>query len=77
MSNVSVSVIMLGHAVLGENGITVREQQNILNESTLAELIACKLILEQYHAEDLYAMTLVMLFIRIKERAIVRHIHAA
>jgi len=73
----STTVIIIGRALLGEDDITVKEQITIIQGATLAELRAAKIILEQYHTDNLYASVLVDIQIRIKERAIIRPLAVA
>lgn len=65
MQNISNNVISIGRAVLGLDSMTIRAKYALLSQASLAELIATKILLEQYHSNSHKAIAIIALHIHI------------
>lgn len=68
---ISANVIAIGRAVLGFDKMTIRVKYALLDQATTAELVATKLLLEQFHSEQLVAIQTIALQLHIRNHSFI------
>lgn len=69
-TQVAPNVIAIGRAVLGFNRMTIRAKYALLDQATTAELVATKLLLEEFHSNDISAIRTVAIEIRTRKNSV-------
>ena len=69
-TSVSPTVVSLGRAVLGYDKMTIRAKYALLDNASTAELIATKLLLEQFHSNHISAVRTVEIAIRTRKNSV-------
>lgn len=77
-TSITPSLYAIGNALLGYtvtgDVIGITAQHSILANATLAELVAAKTIIQQYHSNDIFALLMVDCYLTAKSRKTVQRL---